>query len=91
MLAHDSVGIRFEFEHQKKLKEMVETFSEGNTVDVKIQYADGTSEDARPLPCTVFKSKTVDDVVVDRVYSLPGIIKNCLRNETPIDLSYNVT
>ena len=60
-----------------KKKDVVQAFSEGNTVGVKIHHADRTNTDARLLPCKVFETKTVDNFVVYRLYNPPGIIKIC--------------
>ena len=58
---------RREFRYQKKLKEVVKSFSEDNTTDVKNHYTDRTNTDARLLPCKVSESRTVDSFLVYRV------------------------
>ena len=68
---------RHELRYQKKLTEVVKSFSEDNTTDVKNHYTDRTNTDARLLPCEVFETKTVDNFVVYRLYNPPGIIKIC--------------
>ena len=50
--------------NQKKLKEVVKLFSEGNTVGVKIHYADRTHTDVRLLPRQVSSAKTPDNAMV---------------------------
>ena len=56
------------------MKEVVKSFSEGNTIGVKFDQGDRTNADARLLPGDAFESKTVDNFVVHRAYC-PDTIK----------------
>ncbi|KAK7091747.1 hypothetical protein V1264_009390 [Littorina saxatilis] len=78
---------RQESRYQKKLNDVTKSFSEGNTVGVKIHSADRTNTDVRLLTCKVLESKTVGGCEMYKVYCPAGIVKNWLRGEELVDMN----
>jgi hypothetical protein len=69
-----------------KAKNLVKTYSIGDTVGIRINEVDRTNTDPRVLPCKVMEVNQKGQDTIYKIYTAGGILKNRFKSEDLVDM-----